>query len=43
MRLFVGLINSEVSWNQPGELTEKVSSKVNLDQQCAADRGERLG
>jgi hypothetical protein len=22
MRLSVGLINSEVSWNQPGELTE---------------------
>jgi hypothetical protein len=32
MRLSVGLINSEVSWNQPGELTEQVSSK-NLDQQ----------
>jgi hypothetical protein len=33
MRLSVGLINSEVSWNQPGELTEQVSSKKNLDQQ----------
>jgi hypothetical protein len=33
MRLSVGLINSEVSWNQPGELTELVSSKLNSDQQ----------
>jgi hypothetical protein len=32
MRLSVGLINSEVSWNQPGELTEQVSSKIDLDQ-----------
>jgi hypothetical protein len=29
MRLSVGLVNSEVSWNQPGELTEQ----KNLDQQ----------
>jgi hypothetical protein len=33
MRLSVGLINSEVSWIQPEELTEPVSSKLNLDQQ----------
>jgi hypothetical protein len=33
MSLSVGLINSEVSWNQPRELTEQVSSKKNLDQQ----------
>jgi hypothetical protein len=33
MRISVGLINSEVSWNQPGELTEQVSSKMDLDQQ----------
>jgi hypothetical protein len=33
MRLSVGLINLEVSWNQPREMTEKVSSKVNRDQQ----------
>jgi hypothetical protein len=32
MRLYVGLINSEVSWNQPGELTEQVSSEPDLDQ-----------
>jgi hypothetical protein len=33
MRLSEGLIKFEVSWIQPGELTEQVSSKVNLDQQ----------
>jgi len=33
MRLSVGLINSEISWIQPGQLTEQVISKVNLDQQ----------
>jgi hypothetical protein len=34
MRLSEGLINSEVSWNQPEELTEQMSSKeVSLDQQ----------
>jgi hypothetical protein len=33
MRLSVGLINSEVSWDQPGGMIELVSSKLNLDQQ----------
>jgi hypothetical protein len=32
MRLFESLINLEVSWNQPEELTQKVSSKMDLDQ-----------
>jgi hypothetical protein len=32
MRLSVGLMNSGVSWNQPKEMTEKMSSKVSLDQ-----------
>jgi hypothetical protein len=32
MRLFECLINSEVSLNQPEELTEQVSSKMDLDQ-----------
>jgi hypothetical protein len=33
MRLSEGLMNSEVSQNQPEELTEQVSSEVDLDQQ----------
>jgi hypothetical protein len=33
MRLSVGLINSEVSRNQLGEMTEQVSSKMDLHQQ----------
>jgi hypothetical protein len=33
MRLSVGLINSEVSWNQPGEMTKQVISEPNFDQQ----------
>ena len=33
MRLSEGLINSEMSWNQPGEMTEQMISKVSLDQQ----------
>ena len=32
IRLFEGLINSEVSWNQPEEMTDQVSSEMSLDQ-----------
>jgi hypothetical protein len=31
MRLSVGLMNSEVSQNQPEELTEQMSSEMKLD------------
>jgi hypothetical protein len=33
MRLSEGLMNSEVSLNQPEELTEQMSSELDLDQQ----------
>ena len=42
MRLSEGLINSEMSWNQPGELTEQMSSKVSLDQQVQLTKEEDL-
>jgi hypothetical protein len=41
MRLSVGLINSKVSWNQPGELTEHVSSKIDLDQHVQMTKEEK--
>jgi hypothetical protein len=40
MRLSEGLMNSEVSWNQPEELTEQVSSEVDLDQQVQLTEDE---
>jgi hypothetical protein len=33
LRPSVGLNNSEMSWNQPGELAKQEGSKVNMDQQ----------
>jgi hypothetical protein len=42
MRLFECLINSEVSLNQPEEMTEKVSSKMDLDQQMQLTEEEDL-
>jgi hypothetical protein len=42
MRLSKGLMNSEVSWNQPKELTEQVSSKIDLDQHVQLTEEEDL-
>jgi hypothetical protein len=49
MRLSVGLINSEVSWNQPEELTEQMrlseshKFRGEFGSAGAADRGGRSG
>jgi len=50
MRLYVGLMNSEVSWNQPKEMTEQmrllegcINSKMDLDQQVQLTKEEDLG
>jgi hypothetical protein len=42
MRLSEGLINSEVSLNQPEELTEQMSSELDLDQQMQLTEEEDL-
>jgi len=39
MRLSEGLVNSEMSWNHPEELTEQVGSRIDFDQQVQMTEG----